>query len=361
MLSGFLLDIVHDRRLMRDAQVNLAIRWFKGYGLHEELPNHSSLTRIRWGAERFRRIVERTVQDCVAANIAKGEAVHINASLIRADVSWESLVVRHADAVRGERRRRDGGARQHKKICIAAPDASMATSGRNRRLEPSYKQHVVVDDAFGVVLDVEVTTDEVNAGQVALARIDAAAETTGTPIRIVTADAGYAYAKVCGGLAWREIGGDPGQGRADPQPGAAAPLPLRRAPRRPEVPARRGPAADRPMKHGHFFCSRAVDCKGCDLEGYHGEAKTWHGLRARRQGRPPEHGDPGLPDGDGGRSTSSGPRPPCPPSCILSDSGQPTDAIHRQLPRIGRATPSKPDDRIDLRKVGSFNSPASTL
>jgi len=43
MLAGFLLGIVHDRRLMREAQVNLAIRWFAGYGLHEALPDHSSL------------------------------------------------------------------------------------------------------------------------------------------------------------------------------------------------------------------------------------------------------------------------------------------------------------------------------
>jgi hypothetical protein len=53
------------------------------------LPDHSSLTRIRqrWGAERFRRIFERTVQACMAARIAKGEIVHVDASLIRADVS----------------------------------------------------------------------------------------------------------------------------------------------------------------------------------------------------------------------------------------------------------------------------------
>src|SRR5690606_6013952 len=58
MLAGFLLNIAHDRRLMREAAVNIAIRWFVGYGLHETLPDHSTLTRIRqrWGAERFRRI-----------------------------------------------------------------------------------------------------------------------------------------------------------------------------------------------------------------------------------------------------------------------------------------------------------------
>ena len=32
MLAGLLLGFVHDRRLMREAQVNLAIRWFIGYG-----------------------------------------------------------------------------------------------------------------------------------------------------------------------------------------------------------------------------------------------------------------------------------------------------------------------------------------
>ena len=31
MLAGFFQGIVHDRKLMREAQVNLAIRWFAGY------------------------------------------------------------------------------------------------------------------------------------------------------------------------------------------------------------------------------------------------------------------------------------------------------------------------------------------
>ena len=58
MLAGLLAGVAHDRKLMREAHVNIAIRWFIGYGLHEQLPHHSSLTRIRqrWGAERFRKI-----------------------------------------------------------------------------------------------------------------------------------------------------------------------------------------------------------------------------------------------------------------------------------------------------------------
>jgi transposase len=65
MLAGLLTGIVHDRRLRREAQVNPAIRWFAGYALHEKLPDHSSLTRIRerWGPERFKAVLSRTVKD----------------------------------------------------------------------------------------------------------------------------------------------------------------------------------------------------------------------------------------------------------------------------------------------------------
>jgi transposase len=346
MLAGFLLGIVHDRRLMREAQVNLAIRWFAGFGLQDRLPDHSSLTRIRqrWGAERFRRIFERTVRVCIAARIAKGEIVHVDASLVRADVAWESLAKRHVEAVAeanndgsgdGETARRSKKTGRLKKVCLTDPDASMATSGRHRRLEPSYKQHGVVDDVSGVVLDVEVTTGEINEGQEILARLDAAAATTGAPIGTVTADAGYAYAKVFAGLEQREITGV---------------IPTKAEPIRSKVPLRRfrydakhdlvkcprgkilRPNRAR-ISHGRFFASKARDCKGCDLaglclspsrvtkavvivhdypallrarrrrerwsaeedrlyrrhrwrsEGFHGEAKTWHGLaRAVRRG-----------------------------------------------------------------------------
>jgi transposase len=346
MLAGFLLGVVHDRRLMREAQVNLAIRWFAGYGLHERLPDHSSLTRIRqrWGAERFRRIFERSVQACVAAGIAKGEVVHADASLIRADVAWESLAVRHVEAVaeanddeapepeeeaRLRRSRKTG-----KKVCLTDPDASMTTTARNRRLEPSYKQHGVVDDDFGVVLDVEVTTGETNEGEALLARLDAVAETTGRPVATVTADAGYAYAKIFGGLERRGIGAVIPT-KAEP---IRSPVPLRRFRYDAHHDILKCPRGkilrpSRPVKHGRFFYSRARDCRGCDLarlclskgrvnkavvigndypallrarrrrerwseedrqlyrrhrwrsEGFHGEAKTWHGLaRAVRRG-----------------------------------------------------------------------------
>ena len=241
MLAGFLLGIVHDRRLLREASVNLAIRWFAGFGLTEGLPDHSSLTRIRqgWGAERFRRIFARTVEACREAGIAKGEVVHIDATLIRADVAWESLGVRHADAVLAqhpppepdpaqaakllaERDGRQSG--RHKKVCLTDTDASMATNARNRRLEPCYKQHTAVDDACGVVLDLEVTTGEANEGDHLVERVDAATALIGHVPATVTADQGYAYGKIYGALERRGI---------DPV------IPAKKEPIRAKVPLRR--------------------------------------------------------------------------------------------------------------------------
>jgi transposase len=154
MLAGFFEGIIHDRKLMRQAQVNLAVRWFAGYRLHESLPDHSSLTRIRqrWGAERFKQIFQRIVRQCVDAGLVGGKTVHIDATLIRADVSWESLVQLHTEQVleenattedesdRGPGRRRT---RQSKplKRSTTDPDATLTTSNHSFHMEPCFKQH----------------------------------------------------------------------------------------------------------------------------------------------------------------------------------------------------------------------------
>jgi hypothetical protein len=191
-----------------------------------------------------------------------------------------------------------------------------------------------VDDRCGVVLDVQVTTGEANEGDHILAQVDAVAAATGKAVTTATADQGYAYGKVYGGLERRGI---------DPV------IPAKKEPIRSKVPMRRFRydarhdilkcphgrilRPQRPVKHGRFFYSRATDCKRCPLradclspgrvnkavvvgddypallrarrrkerwstedarlyqrhrwrsEGFHGEAKTWHGLaRAVRRG-----------------------------------------------------------------------------
>jgi transposase len=208
MLAGFLLGIVHDRRLMREAQVNLAIRWFIGYALHEALPDHSSLTRIRqrWGEDMFRRVFVRVVRQCQAAGLVSAETVHIDASLIRADVSMDALVARHLDAVEvaneAERDARTSG--KFKKLCRTDPDATMATSSK-APLRPAYKQHTAVDDLAGVVVDVEIVTGEEHDTGRFEERLDAIEDTLGAPPDRITADTIYGVGRVYAVLEDRQI------------------------------------------------------------------------------------------------------------------------------------------------------------
>ena len=201
MLAGYFQGIVHDRKLMREAHVNLAIRWFAGFRLHETLPEHSSLTKIRqrWGLERFKKIFQKTVQACIDAGLVNGETVHIDSTLVRADVSWESLTTEYTDKVFKENRLEDENNDQvsrtgkPKKRSATDPDATLTTSSHNSRMEPSFKQHTVVDDQCGVVLDVETTTGEASEGKELLKQIERTEQTTGKKIITVTADMAYAH------------------------------------------------------------------------------------------------------------------------------------------------------------------------
>ena len=174
MLAGFFQGIVHDRELMREAQVNLAIRWFAGYRLDEKLPDHSSLTRIRqrWGAERFKKIFCRSVDACMRAGLVNADTVHVDATLIRANVSWDSVVLVHAARVVAQNVETAddsgpgplSGSGQPKKRSTTDPEATLATGRKGRPLEPTYKQHTAVEEKSGVIVDVEVTTGEASEG-----------------------------------------------------------------------------------------------------------------------------------------------------------------------------------------------------
>lgn len=285
MLAGFFHGVVQDRKLMREAQVNIAYRWFAGYELGEALPDHSSLTRIRqrWGEERFRKIFERSVGQCVQAGLVGGEMLHVDASLVRADVSWSSLVQVHVTKVLTENevveeetaaealspQPRGRRARRLKKISATDPEASMSTSNNQQRMEPSYKQHTAVDDKAGIIVDVQVTTGEANEGKELLSQLARVTESVygGELPQTVTADSGYASSDNYAALEELQVA-------------AVIPPPTDRNPHR-GVPKQRfaydaqhdivrcpaGKLLTRRSRspHGWIYRARAADCKACAL------------------------------------------------------------------------------------------------
>ena len=95
-LVMFFENIRSERQLMEVAADRLSIRWYLGYDLHEPLPDHSSLTRIRerYGLESFRGFFERIVEMCVEAGLVRGEELFFDSTKVKANADIDSLASR---------------------------------------------------------------------------------------------------------------------------------------------------------------------------------------------------------------------------------------------------------------------------
>lgn len=82
-----------ERQLMEVFADRLSLRWYLGYDLHEPLPDHSSLTRIRerYGVEIFRRFFEEIVEWCIEAGLVWGKELYFDATKVEADASLDSV------------------------------------------------------------------------------------------------------------------------------------------------------------------------------------------------------------------------------------------------------------------------------
>ena len=94
----FFEDLRSERQLMEVVADRLSLRWYLAYDLHESLPDHSSLTKIRerYGLEVFGRFFERVVELCVEAGLVWGEELFFDATKVEANASMESLIPRFA-------------------------------------------------------------------------------------------------------------------------------------------------------------------------------------------------------------------------------------------------------------------------
>ena len=89
----FFDDVPGERELMRQVAYRLDYLWFLGLGLNDDVPDHSVLSkaRARWGPAVFERLFVRTVRQSVEAGLVDGGKVHVDASVVDADASKNSV------------------------------------------------------------------------------------------------------------------------------------------------------------------------------------------------------------------------------------------------------------------------------
>ena len=168
----FFDDVSSERELMKIIAERLDYMWFLGYGLNDEIPNHSVLSkaRRRWGTQVFEAFFVRVLEQCVQAGLVDGSKIHVDSSLIDANASKDSvkkgppeLIAALKQAYQAQeskledtRPRGDQAPVNDRLMSTTDPDAAVVSRPREAS-RPRYHHHRVVDDAHGVITAVETT------------------------------------------------------------------------------------------------------------------------------------------------------------------------------------------------------------
>jgi len=189
LIVGYVFAIRSERQLCSEVQVNLAYRWFCKLGVEDDIPDHSVFSRARH--ERFResdalrKVFEGVVAKCIASGLVGGEALSVDASLIKADVdkkkrmpgdqpiTWpkpeeSSRAVREylaaLDNARNEENGGDdrglsgGGNRRKPPKEVSLTDPQSAWVAR-KNTDPffAYDANYLIDNKAGIIVDAEGT------------------------------------------------------------------------------------------------------------------------------------------------------------------------------------------------------------
>jgi transposase len=101
-LIMFFEGLRSERQLMEVAADRLSVRWYLGYDLHEKLPDHSSLSKIRdrYGVTIFRRFFDRIVEQCQQAGLVWGKELYFDSTQVEANADRDKMLPRfYVDAV----------------------------------------------------------------------------------------------------------------------------------------------------------------------------------------------------------------------------------------------------------------------
>jgi len=93
VLVGYLENICYDRKLEREFQNRLDLRYFIDHDLGDKIPDHSTIskTRIRIPREVFDKVFDYVLGLCVKAGLVSGEIQSIDSAYITANASLDRM------------------------------------------------------------------------------------------------------------------------------------------------------------------------------------------------------------------------------------------------------------------------------
>jgi transposase len=204
MLLLILYNVRSERELMLTIPERLDWLYFLGYDLDSEIPHHSVLSkaRARWGVQAFKRFFERIVWQCVEAGLVDGSKLFVDASLIDANASNNSVVDTHRlkkylnksyrqlEARLDDLQVRKTTPANSRHISTTDPDASV-TRHSTGKSKLRYKTHRAVDQKYEIITATKITPGSVDDGDMLKETIERHKENTHKELHTVVADSRY--------------------------------------------------------------------------------------------------------------------------------------------------------------------------
>src|SRR6266700_8296566 len=206
MFLLFFDDIKSERELMEVIGERLDYLWFLDYGLDDQVPDHSVLSkaRARWGKEVFESLFVRTVAQCVQAGLVDGNKLHVDASLIDANASKESVIKEAPELIAALKRVYSATESKleasstpqsyqwvnDRMMSQSDPDAACVRKGGGES-RPRYHHHRAVDDQKGVITAIKTTPGSIAENKKLVELIDQHEKNTRCAVKTVVADHKY--------------------------------------------------------------------------------------------------------------------------------------------------------------------------
>jgi transposase len=250
ILLGRLYDL-GDREVCDEIGMHVGMRWFCGMNLHDPVPDHSTLSKLkneRWAESGlFQRLFDEVIRQCSEAGLVSGRHLSGDGTQVRADASMQSLaMIEGADApangddpsgepgqsvaeeqpapplelVPSEPKEPQprGGWKGHgvkysnqTHRSTSDPDARLYRKGKGKESKLSYLMHDLIDTKSRVILHRKVSEAHSSAERrVCIEMLDevlAKQDVLGLPNRpeVISLDGGYGTGEMAAALLEREV------------------------------------------------------------------------------------------------------------------------------------------------------------
>jgi transposase len=231
LFIGYLFGIRSERQLVRDIEVNVAYRWFLGFGLKDKVPDASTISQNR--RRRFNQsaicqdIFDEIVWQAMKIGMVDGKVLYTDSTHLKANANKNKFELKEVKkSTKGyldelekdiEKEREDHGQKplkpgpgepEEKEVKVSTTDPESGYMVRDGKPKGFfYLDHRTVDGKFSIITDSHVTPANVHDSIPYLERLDRQTERFGFEVEAVGLDAGYFTASICKGLEDREIFG----------------------------------------------------------------------------------------------------------------------------------------------------------